>query len=229
MRTFLSGNWLLVWLCCVAGFAAAVQPAHAQTIEWMEDYSKGRETSKAADRPLIVLVTTAGCDSCRKLAKNTLADATVISAVRAGFVALRLDERQEPKLVAALDIKGYPTTIFASPDGTILHSATGFVDATVMLGHIEQAISRRRQMTEKSAPVSAPASPPQNRRSSTAALSHPNPHAPTAPAPIWDIPAQTPFAFPPTPSMYTPPAYWRESSSAPSYMYPRYSTGPRHC
>jgi hypothetical protein len=145
-------------LLCLACRASAGGPGGA--IAWQEDYAAGRARAAALARPLLVSVSSAGCPPCRQLEAATYGDPAVAGVVARELVPVRLDAGRDAALVAALKVQSFPLTIFAGPDGSILHMVAGYVGPQEMLAHIEEALSRLRWRRAEPPPGGAAAPPP---------------------------------------------------------------------
>jgi hypothetical protein len=122
----------------------------------MEDYAAGRARAAALGRPLLVSVSSPACPPCRQLDSATYADPAVAGLIARELVPLRLDSGRDAALVAALNVQSFPLTIFAGPDGTVVHRVAGYVGPQEMLAQIEEALSRlRRQRAEPPPPWGA--------------------------------------------------------------------------
>lgn len=212
MQSRLFWSALLAWLCCLVCWSI-VGDVQGQGITWQENYGRSRSAARTQDRPLVILIKSDSCGHCRKFLATTWTDPTVSVAVRKNFVALQLDAKHDARLIKDIDIQGYPTTIFATPDGTILKTTTGYVDSPSMLDHLRQALSdlgkyRREQFSH------ANFSPP--------------PPSLIAREPVSGS-AYDPFAPSPYSSLYSQPAPWSHASSAFSGSSLRYSVAPRRC
>lgn len=171
-----------------------------------------------------MLVSSEACATCRKLAETTFADPAVIAAARRDFVTLRLEAKRHRQWVEALNLQAFPSTIFAAPDGTILHAVTGFAGSSAMLDHFREALVRLRKHRERATGNSdAPPSIERGSASIKPSTAATRSSAPPDPLAVWTA-SPPALWYPAYPSLYTPPAYWGSPAS-----YPSYSAGTRSC
>lgn len=193
-----------VCLCCLVLLLGAA-PASAQAIAWEGDYARALAAARAWGRPLLVCVERDGCPWCRDLHTSTFADAEVVAAAR-DFLPLKIDAHRQRDLAQALSVRGTPALILAAPDGAIVHTVEGYVDAAQMRQHVAYALSRLRRQ-----PAAASSSGPQQPASS----------APNEPLGRPIEAHQRQGYWPPTLGGFAPPVWdWRSYGGAAS---------PRRC
>lgn len=82
------------------------------------------ETCKAHDMT-IVDAGAEWCGYCRRMDRETFADPSVKAAIaNDGFV--KVTEEESPEVILALDVQGYPTTVFLDRQCKEVHRARGF-------------------------------------------------------------------------------------------------------
>lgn len=114
--------------------------ASAQEVAWRSDYNAARQEAKEKKRPLILDFTTENCFWCNKLESTTYRDPAVLKLMNERFIPLKLDAMQNPQLTEALRIQSFPTLIMAAPDGKILGTIEGYVEAPKFLVHLQHAL-----------------------------------------------------------------------------------------
>lgn len=88
--------------------------------------------AKKQNKPIFVDVYAVWCGPCKYMSKVTFQDATVGRFANQNFVSYKLDaeEGEGVKLAEKFDIRGYPTYVFLSPDGTLIgKEESGAMDA----------------------------------------------------------------------------------------------------
>lgn len=123
---------LFVLACSTLGasHAAAQWPFTGQprdSVEWIEDAEEALRSAGASGRPILAYVTSDHCGYCRKMERDTWADAGVAGRVRAGFTPLRLSAGANATVVESLGVRAFPTTIVLSPEGRGLGVAEGYL------------------------------------------------------------------------------------------------------
>ncbi len=111
-----------------APHSAAAQEA-APEVQWRTDYHKARQEAVEKGRPLLIDFTTKPCVWCDRLEAETFRTSPVASLLNDRFVPLKIDARTDTWLVEQLKVQSYPTCVLASPDGKILATQEGFLEA----------------------------------------------------------------------------------------------------
>jgi thiol:disulfide interchange protein len=73
------------------------------------------------------------------LVRETHQNPEVIQALNERFIPVRLEGRSHMDLVQQFGVKGAPTTILLSPDGTEKHRFVGFQAAAELLQELAQS------------------------------------------------------------------------------------------
>ena len=107
-------------------------------IIWLNDYETARKQSAERGLPLFMEVGTEGCPWCRQMDTATLSDSRVIARLKADWVCLRVDGKLNPALVNALNLRNYPTHVYADPTGKVLGSNEGFMDVTTFMAALDK-------------------------------------------------------------------------------------------
>lgn len=108
--------------------ASAAEPAPASV--WKTDFAAAQAEAKQLNRPLVVHFCAKWCGPCKRMEKEVLLSAQVLKTLEGGFVAVKVDVDQNPKLQTKYNISGLPTDIIFSPGGTQLSRTQGY-DADV--------------------------------------------------------------------------------------------------
>jgi thioredoxin-related protein len=125
--------------------AVAVQacsgPARAQEIQWRKDYNEARREAEAKNLPLVLEFSTESCFWCKKLEATTFQESAIIRLMNQHFVTLKCDAYRDAMLTQALRIQSFPTVVLAAPDGKILATLEGFMDAARFQEHMERVLA----------------------------------------------------------------------------------------
>jgi thioredoxin-related protein len=122
------------------GMLILSESARADQVEWRTDYYAARKEAKTKNRPLILDFQTVDCLWCKKLDGTTFREAAIIRLLNTRFVPLKVDAERNLSLVEALRVQSFPTLVLAGPDGKILTTLEGYVDATRLREHLERAL-----------------------------------------------------------------------------------------
>jgi thioredoxin-related protein len=131
-------------------FAAALTAPklEAQEVHWRTDYAAARKEATDCGRPLLFDFGTEQCVWCRKLDITTFRDPAVARLITDKFVPVKIDARAEAWLTEALRVRCFPTLFLAAPDGIILASREGYVDAAAMTRLLEESLQKSAPTTD---------------------------------------------------------------------------------
>jgi thioredoxin-like negative regulator of GroEL len=115
--------------------------ASAQEIEWRTDYNAARREASFKNLPLVLDFGTEHCVWCKKLDTTTFRDPTIVAIVNGQFIPLRVDAEREAALAEALKVNSYPTLVLAAPDGKILGTLEGYVEAGRFHDHLQRVLT----------------------------------------------------------------------------------------
>lgn len=116
-----------------------VASVNAEGIRWYTNADDAWNEVDVEGRPLMVLVTRPGCPFCVRMKNGTLADPLVVQVVNAEFVALRVDQQEDPAFVRDLGIKAFPTLLIISPDDKLMDRVKGYMNADQTRLRLENA------------------------------------------------------------------------------------------
>ena len=100
-----------------------------QGVHWQAWSSATFDQAAEEDRPLLVSVHSNRCHWCHLMDERTYRDREVVAKLREGFVPVKLDPTASLAPQPQFTIKGQPTTVVLSADGTILAQRTGYLNA----------------------------------------------------------------------------------------------------
>lgn len=113
--------------------SAAAEGKPVSLLEWGHDEAQAATAAKTEKRPLIVDFTAEWCGACKKMAKETFADAEVMK--RCGkFVAVKIDATNDEdpavkQLMEKYKVVGLPTVVVFDSEGKERKRFNDFVDA----------------------------------------------------------------------------------------------------
>ncbi len=211
--------------------------ALAQEIDWHQDYTWARSLAASTGRPLILSISGPTCVECVRLHGTTFRDRGVAGTIGQIFIAVKIDVDRDAALVQAMGVTSFPVVVLAAADGTVLHSFSGYVDASQMTEHLNLALTRLQRYREGIRPGSEPppGPAPQAGPARTPPMQPPTPVAPSGqqrsqsyyPPPTWSAPQPTtwggsPYSY----SQGQPSGSWTNPylSGQPSYF-----ATPRRC
>ena len=120
----------------------------AQGIEFSKaDWNGILAQAKKENKIVFVDAYTTWCGPCKKMAREVFPQPRVGEFYNANFVNAKIDmERGEgPQLAAKYEVSAYPTYLFVSPDGELLHKNLGYLPAPKFIDVGKAAIDPKRQ------------------------------------------------------------------------------------
>jgi thioredoxin-like negative regulator of GroEL len=117
------------------------RPAGAQEVQWRHDYNQARKEALEKNRPLLLDFGTENCFWCKKLDATTFRESAILEALNERFIPLKVDAQRSAPLAEALRIQSYPTLVIAAPDGKILGTLEGYLEAPRLQDHLQRALA----------------------------------------------------------------------------------------
>jgi uncharacterized protein len=130
-----------VWLLALAGLLLAGRIAlyvthepPPQRVQWLS-IEQGFEASRATGMPVLIDFTADWCAPCHELDAQVFQDPELSAEINRRFITIRATDRQKEEgknapAVAELQrrysVNGFPTVVFADPNGTELARMEGF-------------------------------------------------------------------------------------------------------
>jgi thioredoxin-related protein len=130
-----------VFVLSVGLVSLAATPAGAQQIQWRLDYNKARQEAKERNLPLLMDVGTNNCFYCKQLDATTFHDPAVMRLINDRFIPLRMDGAKYKSLTDALQIKGFPALVFATPQGKVVAIHEGYLEPPAFYGWTQQVLA----------------------------------------------------------------------------------------
>ncbi|MBD3170739.1 MAG: thioredoxin fold domain-containing protein [candidate division Zixibacteria bacterium] len=133
--------------------SSKVNPAlvgEATDIEWT-DANTGFTKSSESGKPMMAFYTTSWCSWCKKMRKETFTDQGVVDKLNSSFVPVIVNgegankvnfqgqEMTEREFTKAMQVRGFPTTVFFDSKGEIILGQPGFLKPDqlgLLLGYI---------------------------------------------------------------------------------------------
>jgi thioredoxin-like negative regulator of GroEL len=120
---------------------AAAQEAVADEVKWRSDYNAARREAQEKGKPLVIDFGTEHCFWCKRLDATTFRDPAVVKTMNDGFIPLRVDAEKEATLANLLHIQSYPTIVIGAPDGKILMTREGYLEADRFLEQLQRVLA----------------------------------------------------------------------------------------
>jgi thioredoxin-related protein len=125
-------------LAALVLFAAATP---GQEVRWRSDYNAARKEALEKSLPIILDFGTENCFWCKKLDATTFRDPAIANLLNASFVPLKVDAYKESALTEALHVQSFPTLVLAGPDGKIIGTLEGYMEAYRLQEHLQRVLA----------------------------------------------------------------------------------------
>ena len=125
-------KWTLrsaVSLLIAAVVLVTASSVSAESLKWSKDMKTAWKTAKEKEQPLLLFVSSANCAYCQRMKKQTLQDESIVKQVSEGFIAVKVDAKEDPELLKKLRVRLLPTTVILKPNGAVVESIRGFQTA----------------------------------------------------------------------------------------------------
>lgn len=130
---------LLLSTCLAALFATGV--TSATDFNWESDYTYAIEQAKKQKKMVMVMVYTDWCGYCRKMDKETFADAEVAKKIKTDFIAVKINpekSKSKKKISDELGARGFPHIAFVDAGGNKVDSISGYLPAKSFMPRLEK-------------------------------------------------------------------------------------------
>lgn len=121
--------------------------------EWQDIFVQAKQENKI----VFVDAYTSWCGPCKKMSREVFTNTKVGDFYNANFINVKVDmERGNgPKLAASFAVYAYPTYLFLSPDGELLHKGMGYLQAPDFIRLGQAAVDPKRQSAKLAARFAA--------------------------------------------------------------------------
>lgn len=114
----------------------------AEEIAWNTDVKSAWQTAQAANRPLLLFVTSSHCSYCRKMQSNTLSSPAVARRIQDSYVPVIVNADDSASIATRLKVSGVPTTLLILPDGRIADRVEGYVSPAKLQERLETVVKQ---------------------------------------------------------------------------------------
>lgn len=121
----------------------ALQATQAQGIEFFHGtYDEAVKEANAQGKLIFMDAFTSWCGPCKMMSAQTFTDAKVGEFFNKNFICMKVDmEKGEgPTLANKFSVTAYPTLLFISPEGKLVHKGLGFQTADPFIALAETAL-----------------------------------------------------------------------------------------
>ncbi len=117
---------LIIFLFLFVGCSQVKSDVQSGGIGWIRDMAQAKEAAIAQNKPILIDFYTEWCGWCKRLDKDTYANAKVIEAAK-NFICVKIDAEKEKQLTASYNVRGFPSTVFLKSDGSLIEVVPGYL------------------------------------------------------------------------------------------------------
>ena len=108
-------------------------------INWIDDIEKARKLSQEKNLPIIAMVSSKTCPSCRYMKKKVLNKENVYNLINKNYIALHLDmKKYKKKLPSSFKGRGLPRFYFSNSNLEVYSQHIGGIRAKKFMKIIEK-------------------------------------------------------------------------------------------
>lgn len=96
----------------------------AGEIRWHEWGEAAFREAHERDVPVLLAISAVWCHWCHVMDETSYSTPEIIAAINEGYVAIRVDNDERPDVNRRYNMGGWPSTVFLTPDGEIVHGGT---------------------------------------------------------------------------------------------------------
>ncbi|MFD1527614.1 DUF255 domain-containing protein, partial [Halolamina salina] len=93
-------------------------------VEWRQWGQDAFDEARRRSVPVLLSLSTTWCVDCHEMDATTYADTNVAANVNDRYVPIRVDADRHPRVRERYAAGGFPSTVFLTPDGEVLSTAT---------------------------------------------------------------------------------------------------------
>ncbi len=108
------------------------QASAGENINW-HTFGEGMELGKSEKKMIFIHFYADWCFYCRKMAKETFRNPSVISSLNNDFVAIWVNSDKNRKVASVFGVRALPTTWFLTAKGEKIGNLPGYVSADQLL------------------------------------------------------------------------------------------------
>jgi uncharacterized protein YyaL (SSP411 family) len=105
-------------------FRFSPRPNRANEIRWHEWGDAAFAEARRRDVPVLLAISAVWCHWCHVMDETSYSASDIIETINEQFVAIRVDNDERPDVNRRYNMGGWPSTVFLTPDGDIIHGGT---------------------------------------------------------------------------------------------------------
>ena len=109
----------------------------SDSIKW-HSYKEGKVLARIEKKKVFLHFYADWCGFCRKMAKETFRDATVVSYLKNNFISVRVDIDKERPTTEKYGVRGVPANWFLTQTGQPITSIPGYIAPDALLSLLKE-------------------------------------------------------------------------------------------
>ncbi len=107
------------------------------SINWYT-YDEGMALGKIEKKKVFLHFYADWCRYCRKMAKETFQDPSVVAFLKGNFIAIRVNTDKQTNIAAGYGVRGIPATWFLNENGEKIGSRPGYIPPGKLLSILKK-------------------------------------------------------------------------------------------
>jgi len=108
----------------MSDFRFSPRPNRAAEIEWRTWGDAAFAEAREQNRPLLLAISAVWCHWCHVMDETSYSVPDIITFINDHFVPVRVDNDERPDVNRRYNMGGWPSTVFLTPEGEIIHGGT---------------------------------------------------------------------------------------------------------
>jgi len=108
----------------VSEFRFSPRPNRASEIQWRTWGDAAFGEARDQNKPVLLAISAVWCHWCHVMDETSYSTADIIRVINEKYVPVRVDNDQRPDVNRRYNMGGWPSTVFLTPEGEIIHGGT---------------------------------------------------------------------------------------------------------
>jgi uncharacterized protein YyaL (SSP411 family) len=105
-------------------FRFSPRPNRASEIKWRTWGDAAFAEARKQDKPVLLAISAVWCHWCHVMDETSYSVPEIIEVINERYVPVRVDNDERPDVNRRYNMGGWPSTVFLTPDGEIIHGGT---------------------------------------------------------------------------------------------------------
>jgi uncharacterized protein YyaL (SSP411 family) len=108
----------------VSEFRFSPRPNRASEIKWRSWGDAAFGEAREQNKPVLLAISAVWCHWCHVMDETSYSSADIIRVINEKYVPVRVDNDERPDVNRRYNMGGWPSTVFLTPEGEIIHGGT---------------------------------------------------------------------------------------------------------